>query len=128
MSVVPPPISTNTTPASFSSSVKTASEEASGSRNKPSVFSFARSTHYTPCDPPTRAGPPSRAGAGLNRWPSRSARFVRFAHYTNSRAQVQVDGEIDGREGWSSSPIIPWRPNLPMEERRDSRWPGLCMY
>ena len=45
ISVVPPPMSTNTTPASFSSSVKTASEEASGSRNKPFDSRFARLTH-----------------------------------------------------------------------------------
>ena len=40
-SVVPPPISTNTTPASFSSSLNTASAEAIGSSVNPTGFRLA---------------------------------------------------------------------------------------
>ena len=40
-SVVPPPISTNTTPASFSSSLNTASAEAIGSSVSPTGFRLA---------------------------------------------------------------------------------------
>ena len=43
-SVVPPPISTNTTPASFSSSLNTALAEAIGSKVRPMGFRCAIST------------------------------------------------------------------------------------
>jgi len=45
MSVVPPPISTSTTPASFSSSLKTASAEAIGSNSNLSTSNPAFLTH-----------------------------------------------------------------------------------
>ena len=47
MSVVPPPISTSTTPSSFSSSVSTASDEASGCRIRSFTSSPQRRTHLT---------------------------------------------------------------------------------
>ena len=44
-SVVPPPMSTKTTPASFSSSLNTASEEANGSKFSAFIFSPDVITH-----------------------------------------------------------------------------------
>ena len=44
-SVVPPPISTKATPASFSSSLKTASDEAIGSKVILSIFKSALFIH-----------------------------------------------------------------------------------
>ena len=47
MSVVPPPISTNTTPSSFSSSVKTAKLDANGCKIKSFTSRPQRRTHFT---------------------------------------------------------------------------------
>src|SRR5882724_5542372 len=89
ISLVPPPISTRQTPSSFSSSVRTASEEASGCRIRSLTSSPQRRTHLTMfwaadtapvtmCTFTSRRTPLMPSGSRTPSWPSMMNSWVRM--------------------------------------------------